>query len=191
MDYEEQQFECEMSSEERSIEGILSDALAVQSPKGLADRVVLASTEQLFESSIVSMEQHLDLSFKITSPEGLASRVYDASVSHIHEVQPKVVARIGQITAWRQLALAACVVFAVLVAVRFGTHRVERSAEQPLIASSAVLSVEDEELLLEDLNLSEFAYLADTREIVFADVAVGLNDIRNDIELWQYGLLSE
>ncbi len=191
MDYEKQQFEHEMSPEERHIEALLSDAFVVSSPEGLADRIALASTEQLLESSSISMEQQLDVALKTTTPVGLSSRVYGASVSHLHEVQPVVVARIGQRVAWRQFALAACVVFAVLVAVRFGTQQVERPSEQPLFASNAVLSVEDEELLLEDLNLSEFAYLADTRELAFADVAAGLNDLRNDIELWQYGLLSE
>ena len=54
-----------------------------------------------------------------------------------------------------------------------------------------MLSFEEEALLLEDLNLSEYAYLADTRELAFADVADSFNNMRADIELWQLGLLTE
>ena len=93
-----------------------------------------------------------------------------------------------------KVALAACVAFAILVAIRFGTQSQTPAHLQPSqleIASSNVLSAEDEELLFEDLNLSEYAYLTDTRELAFADVAIGLNSMRSDIELWQYGLLTD
>ena len=59
------------------------------------------------------------------------------------------------------------------------------------IAASEVLTVEEEGLLLADLNLGEYAYLADTRELAFADVAMDFDMLRDDLELWQYGLLQE
>lgn len=191
MDYEELQFEQEMTSEERHIDALLAESLAIQAPDGLTDRIVLASQDLLPESSTKTLEQHLDVAMGVDMPEGLTSRVFDASVSSLHDVRPVVIARIGHSVAWRKLALAACVVFAVLVAIRLGSPRISQPSTQPIVASNAVLSVEDEELLLEDLNLSEFAYLADTRELAFVDVADSFNGIRNDIELWQYGLLSE
>ncbi len=82
----------------------------------------------------------------------------------------------------------------MLVAIRFGTQTPSPTELQPSqlqIASNNVLSAEDEELLFEDLNLSDYAYLTDTRELAFADVAIGLNNMRSDIELWQYGLLTD
>ncbi|MBC8309586.1 MAG: hypothetical protein ISR75_00680 [Phycisphaerales bacterium] len=191
MNYEEQQFEQEMTAEDRHIDALLAEALVTQTPEGLADRVAHASREYLLESSAKTLEQRLDMAFSVDVPAGLASRVFDASVSQLHNVHPVVIARIGRSVAWRQLALAACVLFAVLVAIRFGSQPLDQYSQQPLVAINAVLSVEDEELLLEDLNLSEFAYLADSRELAFVDVAESLNGLRNDIELWQYGLLSE
>ena len=112
-----------------------------------------------------------------------------ASIHDLHSEQPDVIARIDRRAIWREVALAASIVFAVFVAIRFGPE--QTIAPETRIASNAILSMEDEELLLEDLNLSEFAYLTDTRELAFADVAVGLESLRNDIELWQYGLLSD
>jgi hypothetical protein len=191
MNYEEQQFEQEMTAEERYIESLLAETLAIQTPEGLADRVAHASREYLLESSAKTLEQSLDVALSVDVPEGLSSRVFDASVSQLHGVQPVVIARIGRSVAWRQLALAACVLFAVLVAIRFGSEPMDQPSQQPVVVSNTVLSVEDEELLLEDLNLSEFVYLADSRELAFVDVAESLNGLRNDIELWQYGLLSE
>ena len=85
----------------------------------------------------------------------------------------------------------------MLVAIRFGTQLTPPATptqfqpSQLEVASNDVLSAEDEELLFEDLNLSDYAYLTDTRELAFADVAIGLNSMRSDIELWQYGLLTD
>ena len=190
MDNEERQFESEMSSQERQIDALLGDALAVPTPEGFADRIAIASQDQLAQACDQVLEQQLGRAFATSVPEGLASRVYATSIHDLHNEQPTVIARIDRRVVWREVALAASIVFAVFVAIRFGPEQASVSP-QPQIASNAVLSIEVAELLLEDLNLSEYAYLTDTREFPFADVAVGFQNLRNDIELWQYGLLSD
>jgi hypothetical protein len=189
MEREERQFEQEMSPEERQIQSMLSNALTSPSPEGLSERVAAVSQPMLLEACDEALEQQLASAFAVPSPHGLADRVYEASVDHLHE--DGVIARIGPLEIWRQVALAASVVFAVFVAYQIAPETTTTPTVNSLVASNTVLSVEDEELLFEDLNLSEYAYLADARELAFADVAVDLAGLRNDIELWQYGLLSE
>ncbi len=191
MEHEERQFEQEMSSQERQIEHMLSQALLSPSPEGLAERIVSASLPTLVEASDGALEQQLSVALTAQSPSGLAERVYDASVSHLDHHDDPVIAHIGPLEIWRQVALAASVVFAVFLAYQIAPEMSNQSTVEPLVASNTVLSTEDEELLFEDLNLGDYAYLADTRELAFADVAVDLAGLRNDIELWQYGLLSE
>jgi len=191
MDNEERQFESEMSSQERQIDALLGDALSVPTPEGFADRIAVASQDRLTEACDQVLEQQLDGAFATSVPEGLATRVYAASIHDLHNEQPDVIARIDRRVVWREVALAASILFAVFIAIRFGPEQQNELSPQPYIASNAVLSIEDEELLLEDLNLSEYAYLTDTRELAFADVAIGLENLRNDIELWQYGLLTD
>lgn len=190
MEHEERQFEQEMSAQERQIQSMLSDALMVPSPEGLSKRVAAASQPHLLQACDEALEQRLSTVFAQASPSGLSDRVYEASVSHLHG-DDAVIAHIGPLEIWRQLALAASVVFAVFLAYQIAPNSSNQSEVESLVASNTVLSTEDEELLFEDLNLSEYAYLADTRELAFADVAVDLAGLRNDIELWQYGLLSE
>jgi hypothetical protein len=190
MEHEERQFEREMSPEESRIESMLTHAFATQTPEGLKERVANASQPKLLEACDEALERQLTQAFATTSPDGLADRVYATSVANLGEQHP-VVAHIGRFEVWRQVALAASVVIAVFIAYQIAPQNNNQPNEEPLVANYAVLSIEDEELLFEDLNLSEYAYLADTRELAFADVAVGLAGLRDDIELWQYGLLSE
>ena len=176
--------ESEVTPEERRLEQLLFEALGVTPPAGLADRVAQASV-----TSIAGVhDQRLDAACSYPCPEDLASGVYAASVSTLlrstaHD-SDAVVARIGQPVHWQKVALAACLTFAALVAIRVGVSNHQNTGTLPMIAHNNVLSVEEEELLLDDLNLSEYIYLADTREFAFAD-------LRYDIELWQYGLLTE
>jgi len=190
MDNEERQFERDLNAEEQRIDALLSRAMTVPMPRGLEERIASASVEQLTESCDKALEPQLDRAFTIRAPEQLATRVYNASVGDIHNEQPPVISRIDRTVVWREVALAASIVFAVFVAIRFAPQQPSVSNQLP-VASNAVLSLEDEELLLEDLNLSQYAYLTDTRELAFADVAIGLENLRSDLELWQYGLLSD
>jgi hypothetical protein len=190
MDHEERQFERDMNAEEQRIDALLGRAMAIPMLSGLEERVTSASLEQLTESCENALEQQLDRAFALPAPEQLATRVYNASVGEIHSEQLSVIARIDRKVVWREVALAASIIFAVFVAIRFGPQQSSES-NQPQVASNAILSLEDEELLLEDLNLSQYAYLTDTRELAFADVAIGLENLRSDLELWQYGLLSD
>ena len=126
-------------------------------------------------------------------PVDLASSVYAASVSSLHSVetlsQDPVLERIDSSVQWRQVALAASLTFAALISIRIGVTNSQNPNLPPTIASNNILSFEDEAILLEDLNLSEYVYLTDTREMAFAEVAESINNMRADIELWQYGLL--
>ena len=190
MDNEERQFERDLNKEEQHIDALLRHAMAVPMPSGLEERITSASLQQLEEACDQVIEQQLDQALAIPAPKRLTSRVYNASVADLHSAQPVVIARIDRGVLWREVALAASLAFAVFVAIRFGPQQPSVS-NQSQIASNAVLSLEDEELLLEDLNLSDYAYLADTRELAFADVAIGLENLRSDHELWQYGLLTD
>ncbi len=173
----------EVSPKDLEIETLLSAAMKVSLPTGLSSRIAAASTGALLEGQLA-------VALAPTAPEGLSDRVFTASVSSLHEI-PAVIGRVGLSVAWRQVAMAACVVFAVLVAIRFGTQPQQQERNVVAVATVEVLSVEEEGLLLEDLDLTEFDYLASTRELAFADVALSLNGLRNDLELWQYGLLTE
>jgi hypothetical protein len=190
MNNEERQFERDLNPEEQHIDALLSNAMAVPMPTGLEERITSASLQQLAEACDQVLEQQLDHAFAIPAPEQLTTRIYNASVGDLRNGQPVVIARINRGVIWREVALAASILFAVFVAIRFGPVQPSVST-QTQIASNVVLSLEDEELLLEDLNLSDYSYLTDTRELAFADVAIGLENIRNDLELWQYGLLSD
>lgn len=181
MKHEKQQFEQELTSEERQLELLLDEAMHVDAPSGLADRIAIASADALLEGQL---DKALDVRF----PDNFASRVFDASVTSLQQPQ-EAVEPIAHTVIWRQVAMAACVVFAVLVAVRFGAMQQTAPTNDKVIAQ--VLSVEEEGLLLEDLQLEEYDYLSGTRELAYAEVAESLNSLRNDIELWQYGLLTE
>jgi hypothetical protein len=150
-----------------------------------------SSHEQLLRASSTVLEKQLDNALAVAPPKNLSDRIFLTSIQDLKDEHPTVIARIGYATKWRELALAACILFAVLIATLVSTQSSEVVPSRDLLATNTVLSVEEEELLLEDLNLSEYSYLADTREIAFADVAVGFDGLRDDIELWQYGLLSE
>jgi glycosyltransferase A (GT-A) superfamily protein (DUF2064 family) len=187
MEHEKRQFEQDLAPQEREIERLLGEAMKISPPAGLSSRIAAASTDALLEGQLA-------VALVTTAPDGLSNRVFKASVSSLHET-PAVIGRIGFSATWRKLALAACVVFAVFVAVRFWAQ--PQPQPQPheriavAVATVEVLSVEEEGLLLEDLDLAEFDYLATTRELAFADVALSMNSLRNDLELWQYGLLTE
>ncbi len=186
MEYDQKQFEQDLAPQEREIEGLLGEAMKFSPPAGLSSRVAAASNDALLEGQLA-------VALVSTPPEGLSDRVFTASVAPLHET-PAVIGRVGFTVAWRQVAMAACIVLAVLVAVRFGAQpklQHERIAVAVAVATVEVLSVEEEGLLLEDLDLTEFEYLASTRELAFADVALSMNSLRNDLELWQYGLLTE
>ncbi|MBC8201663.1 MAG: hypothetical protein H8E86_06400 [Planctomycetes bacterium] len=183
MEHEKRQFEEDLSPQEREIDGLLIEAMQISPPAGLSNRIAAASTDALLEGQLA-------VALAPTAPEGLSNRVFTASVSSLQGT-PAVIGRVGLTTTWRQVAMAACVVFAVLVAIRFGAQPQQQERNAVAIAVVEVLSVEEEGLLLEDLDLTEFDYLASTRELAFADVALSMNSLRNDLELWQYGLLTE
>jgi hypothetical protein len=104
-----------------------------------------------------------------------------------------VIGRIGFTVKMQRLALAACVVFAVLVAIQMenSTPRVVTTVTNTAMQESHLLSPEEEGYLLDDLNLGDYAYIANARELSFAEVSFELNGLREDLELWQYGLLTE
>ncbi|MAI66430.1 MAG: hypothetical protein CMJ26_00965 [Phycisphaerae bacterium] len=180
MKHENQQFYSKLTNEERQVESLLSEAMHIDAPSGLASRVAAASVDALLEGQ-------LDQALKVHAPKNLTDNVFAASVSSLQQPR-EIIGRITHTVMWRQVALAACVVFAVLVAIRFGA--VQQSTSPNKVVAQ-VLTVEEEGLLLEDLQLEEYDYLSGTRELAYAEVAESLNSLRNDVELWQYGLLTE
>ena len=205
--------------QEQLIEDLLSMALfGVNSPEGLAERVMAASAPMLAQTSALLNEAtHVDLpeglaervmavsapmlgstefqcvlsqATTIETPEGLEDRVMAASLRALQGESP-VIGRISFTVKMQRLALAACVVFAVLVAIRMDVHTTPRVVTKVAMQESHLLSPEAEGYLLDDLNLSEYAYLADARELNYAELSYDFNGIREDMELWEYGLLTE
>jgi hypothetical protein len=135
---------------------------------------------------------------KIEIPAGLEDRVMAASLreyASLRELQGEstVIGRVGFTVKLQRLALAACVVFAVLVAIQMehSKPRVVTTVTNTAMQESHLLSAEEEGYLLDDLNLGDYVYLANARELNFAELSFELNGLREDIELWQYGLLTE
>jgi len=169
---------------------LLGEATYSEPPTGLTEGVMAAST-----SMLGSPEFHNALSraTKIETPAGLEDRVMAASLRELQS-EPTVIGRVGFAVKLQRLALAACVVFAVLVAIRMDVHstpRVVTKATTVTTQESQLLSAEEESYLFDDLNLSEYTYLADARELNFKELSYELDGLREDLELWQYGLLTE
>jgi hypothetical protein len=168
---------------------LLEEATCVDTPAGLADCVMVASVSMLgspeFQNALSSVS-------KVKTPLGLEDRVMAASLLELKGESP-VIGRIGFTVKMQRLALAACVVFAVLVAIQMenSTPRVVTTVTNTAMQESHLLSPEEEGYLLDDLNLGDYAYIANARELSFAEVSFELNGLREDLELWQYGLLTE
>lgn len=188
MDQENGHFE-DMTDEERQLSDLLDIAMKVTAPRGLSERVA----EQSIHSLQGKLHKQLDVACAVHQRDGLASRCFEASVTslQVEDDRDSVIAHIDSRAKWHEVALAACLVFAALVAIRFGMQTQPEMTAEKVVASNNDLSVEELELLLEDSNLGEYTYLADTRELAFADVSESFNLLRDDLELWQYGLLSE
>jgi len=195
MGHEQEKFELNMTSDERTLDNLLSDALAhyTDVPDGLSARVWQASRKSI---GAIQMEAQLNRAYEQRVPPGLLERVFDSSAPALHQPalhqieSPPIIARIGVIARWQQIAIAASLLLTTLIAIRFG---LPQQSEIPThtLAASWELSVEEEGLLLDDFEMSEYAYLANTRELAFADVADSFDSVRRDIELWQYGLLTD
>jgi hypothetical protein len=187
--------ESELTPEERRVEQLLFEALGVTPPTGLADRVEQASIGAISGADDLQFKQQLDEACLYRCPVELSASIYAASVASLHgaatsDSEP-VLARIGTPVQWRQVALAACLTFAALISIRIGVTNSQNTNVISTIALNSVPSSEEEAWALEEYDLSEYPYLADTRELAFADVADSFSSMRADIELWQLGLLFE
>jgi hypothetical protein len=168
---------------------LLDEATHLETPTGLAERVMAASAPMLGPPEF---QYALSRATKIEIPAGLEDRVMAASLREL-QGESTVIGRVGFTVKLQRLALAACVVFAVLVAIQMehSTPRVVTTVTNTAMQESHLLSAEEEGYLLDDLNLSQYAYLADARELNFEELSYELDGLREDLELWQYGLLTE
>jgi hypothetical protein len=195
MEHENQHSEPELTPEERRLEQLLPEAVGVTPPTGLSDRVEQASIGAISGADNLQFEQQLDEACSYRCPIDLSTSVFAASVASLHGVatpdSEPVLARIGTPVQWRQVALAACLTFAALISISIGVTNSQNTNVISTIALNSVSSSEEEAWALEEYYLSEYPYLADTRELAFADVADSFSSMRADIELWQLGLLFE
>ena len=166
------------------LDELIALATATESPQGLAERVMSASSSYL--ETPTAFEELLTEATKVAVPNSLADRVMFASVKELHGESP-VIGHVGFAVKMQRLALAACLVFAVLVAIRMDVN----TPTKIVVQHNQLLSAEEEGYLLEDLDLGDYTYLADARELNFAELSSELNGLRQDLELWQYGLLTE
>ena len=172
------------SAMDPALETMLYAATHVDVPVGLSDRVMAASLPIVEENSNVGML--LAKATKVEIPVGLADRVMSASIQKLYGESP-VIGRIGFTLKMQRLAIAACIIFGVLVAIQMDTTK----STKIIVQHNQLLSVEEEGFLLEDLDLGDYTYLADARELNFTELSSELNGLRQDLELWQYGLLTE
>jgi hypothetical protein len=177
-----------MLAGDKELEDLISVATQSGVPAGLTDRIMTASAPLLSQTS--ELDDLLVEATKVEIPTGLADRVMRASLVDLRSKSP-VIGHIGFAVKMQRLALAACVVFAVLIAIRMDVHSTPDATMQVVVQESQLLSPEEEGYLLDDLNLGEYAYLADARNLSFTELSSELNGLHQDLELWQYGLLTE
>ena len=194
MNYEEShQGERDWTPEERMLDASLSEAMQSPHPQGLEASVFSASRLHLSkqnECSDDAFEELLHQAYSTTHDHSIAERVFNASVSSLQLPQSDVIATIGTISKWRQLAAAACLLLTTVIAIRYGmVERVDPVSPENHYAS---VSIEDNErYLLDELQLEDYSLISETQELAYADIANSFNSLRDDIALWQSGLLTE
>jgi len=194
MNYEEShQAERDLTPEERMLEASLSEAMQPPRPQGLEANVFGASRLHLSKQNKCSddaFEELLHQAYSTTHDHSIAERVFNTSVSSLKLPQSDVIATIGTTSKLRQLAAAACLLLTTVIAIRFGmVERVEPVSPENHYVS---VSIEDNErYLLDELQLEDYSLISDTQELAYADIANSFNSLRDDIALWQSGLLTE
>ncbi len=188
--------ESDWTPEERMLDASLSKAMQSPSPQGLEASVFSASRLHLAKQNVSSdeeLEALLQSAYATQVDESIANRVFNASVSSLPLSQSKVIATIGTTSKWGQLAAAACLLLTTVIAIRFGmVERVEPANPENHFESFASVSIEDNEgYLLDELQLEDYSLISDTQELAYADIASSFNSLRDDIALWQSGLLTE
>lgn len=190
------QNESYWTPEERMLDASLSEAMQSPRPQGLEASVFSASRLHLskqIDCSDESLEALLHHAYAMQVDDSIADRAFNASVSSLPLSQSEVVATIGTSSKWRQLAAAACLLLTTVIAIRFGmVERVEPVHPETHYASVAPASIEDSErYLLDELQLEDYSLISDSQELAYADIASSFNSLRDDIALWQSGLLTE
>jgi len=187
MGLEREYFESNMTEDERMLDAFLSHAMQTEVPNGLSERVWQASRASIGSTQI---ESQLEQAYDQQTPTGLEDRVFSSTLDSLPQVTPTIVGRVGTVARWQQVAIAAGLILTTLIAIRFGLPQHAVVSHNSTVAF-ALLSVEEESFLLDDFEMGEYDYLAGTRELAFADVADSFNSVRQDMELWQYGLLND
>ena len=201
MNYEDcHQNESDWTPEERMLDASLSESMQSSRPYGLEASVFSASRlhlakqdEHQIEQSNETIEALLNKAYALQVDESVSNRVFNASVGSLSHSQPAVITTIGSPSNWRQLGVAACLLVTTVVAIRFGVvERVEPVNPEIYFASTTPISIEDsEQYLLDELQLEDYSLISDTQELAYADIASSFNSLRDDIVLWQSGLLTE
>ena len=197
MNYEDcNQGESDWAPEERMLDATLSEAMQSLRYQGLEASVFNASRLHLSkqnESSDEVLETFLYKAYVTQVDDSISNRVFKASVSSLPLSKSEGIATIGTTSKWRQFAAAACLLLTGFIAVRFGViERVEPVNSKNHFVSSVPVSIEDNErYLLDELQLEDYSLLYDTKELAYADIATSFNSLRDDIALWQSGLLTE
>jgi hypothetical protein len=129
-----------------------------------------------FDRELREIDALLQASAARTSiPRDLADTVYDATVGLLWRRQAPIPLRATRSPVWSQLAMAASLGLAFLVAAVF--MRAPDQMEQPV--SLGVLPVEAERLLFEP----SVDYLLDTRDLTYTDLLGDLERLERELEL--------
>ncbi len=79
MYHDEQQFEKDLTPQERQIEALLADALSIAPPAGLSNRTLARSLLELQQAADAALEADLQRALSVSVPDGLSERIYNNS----------------------------------------------------------------------------------------------------------------
>ena len=194
MDSPQRNVEPEWTDEDSVVDALLKQLYGDASiPEHLAEQVWTQSCPHL-SNSMFDLEDQIKEAFTSSSSGALSEQIFAASVQSLPKNEEPVLARICSANYFRQIAIAATLILSTVIAMQFDTFNSQEPAVLKFNESYAGISLtDDNSYLLDSVELGDYAYLTeiDSREFAYVDLAVSFNSVRDDIELWQSGLLFE
>ena len=195
MDFPQRDVEPEWTDEEAAVDSLLERLYGEASiPEYLVERVWTRSCSRLSNNSS-DLKNQMKEAFTPSSSEAISERIFVASVKSLPKNEKEtVLARIGFVSHFRQIAIAATLILTTVVAMQFDAFKSQQpTAPQSREFYAEIRIADEDDYLLDSIELGDYVYLTevDSKEFAYADIATSFNSVRDDIELWQSGLLFE
>ena len=194
MDLPQRNVESEWTDEDSAVDALLKQLYGDASiPEHLTEQVWIQSYPHLSNNAF-DFENQIQEAFTSSPSEVLSERVFTASVQSLPKKEEPVLARICGANYFRQIAIAATLILSTVIAMQFDTFNSQEPVVSKFKESYAGISFSDDNsYLLDNVELGDYTYLTeiDSKEFAYADLAISFNSVRDDIELWQSGLLFE